>query len=54
MCIFTQFEFAGSTMPANGSQVAGSPAKNRRKNPDYCGKTFLRNVLYVFNFIFFV
>lgn len=31
-----------------------SPAKNRRKNPDYCGKTFLRNVLYVFNLVFFV
>ncbi|XP_052800898.1 CD151 antigen-like [Mya arenaria] len=39
---------------ANSSQLAGSPAKNRKKNPDYCGKTFLRNVLYVFNFIFFV
>jgi len=31
-----------------------SPTKNRRKNPDYCGKTFLRNVLYVFNVVFLV
>ncbi|XP_060568079.1 CD151 antigen-like [Ruditapes philippinarum] len=37
----------------NGSQPPSSPAKNRRKNPDYCGKTFLRNVLYVFNLVFF-
>ncbi|KAH3727633.1 CD151 antigen-like [Dreissena polymorpha] len=41
-------------MQRNGSQLAGSPAKNRLKNPDYCGKTFLRNLLYVFNIIFFV
>lgn len=38
----------------NGSNLNGSPAKNRRKNPDYCGKTFLRNVIYVFNLIFFL
>lgn len=38
----------------NGSQVSGSPTKNRRQSPDYCGKTFLRNVLYVFNMIFFL